>query len=345
MAKIYAGLDLGSCEIKLVEIRRVGRQSIISQAAVARTPKGSIDKSRVLNEDLVTDAVQTILLENPLKTNKVVMGITNPEIVMKTIQMPLMAHRELEQALEFELPDIVRFPFQSLKDITYSYEVLRKSEREQEVLVVACARSLIAPYIEVARRCKLELGVIDLHSFNLPRLLPNDRRLCVVDMGASQTSVYVAEEGSYKVYRILPVGGQDITSGVMEAFSCDYETAEHMKSEYHIDDLLMQGTGSKRSLRFVIQQFIGGIMQTLEFLRAEDRLTNIRDAIHEVYLCGGTSLLLGFSTLLAEELDVKVSEIDPFSLYPLEQDLTKLSKLGPVFAPVVGLALRGLDEK
>ena len=90
MAKIYAGLDLGSYEIKLVEMRRVGRQQIVSQTAVARNPKGSVDKSRVLNEDLVIDTVQRMLLESPLKTNKVVMGITNPEIVMKTIQMPLM---------------------------------------------------------------------------------------------------------------------------------------------------------------------------------------------------------------------------------------------------------------
>ena len=162
---------------------------------------------------------------------------------------------------------------------------------------------------------------------------------------ASQTSVYVADEGRYKVHRILPMGGQDITNGVMEAFACDYETAEHLKSEYHIDDLLTEGTGSKRQLRLAIQQFVGGIMQTLEFVRAEDRLTNIRDAINEVHLCGGTSLMSGFSTMLTEELGVKASEIDPFSLYPLEQDATSQCKLGPVFAPAVALALRGLDEK
>lgn len=345
MAKIYAGLDIGSYEIKLVEVRKSGRQQIISQTAVVRTPMGSVERSQVLDVELVIDAVQSMLVESPLSTDKVVIGITSPEVVVKTVQMPLMPPKELEHALQFELPDIVRFPFESLKDITYSWEVLEKSERYQEILVVACRRSLIAPYIEIARRCKLELGVIDLPSFNIPRLFPNEQRVCVVDVGAVQTSVYVAEEGYYKVYRILPIGGQDITNGVMEAFSCDYETAERLKSQHHIDTLLTEGAGSKRLLRSAIQQFVGGILQTLEFLRAEDRLTNVRDAVSEVHLCGGTSLLKGFADVLTEELGVKVSEINPFSLYPLQQDGAELDGLGPIMVPALALALRGLEEK
>jgi type IV pilus assembly protein PilM len=137
MAKIYAGLDIGSYEIKLVEVRKSGRQQIISQTAVVRTPMGSVERSQVLDVELVIDAVQSMLVESPLSTDKVVIGITSPEVVVKTVQMPLMPPKELEHALQFELPDIVRFPFESLKDITYSWEVLEKSERYQEILVVA----------------------------------------------------------------------------------------------------------------------------------------------------------------------------------------------------------------
>ena len=87
---------------------------------------------------------------------------------------------------------------------------------------------------------------------------------------------------------------------------------------------------------------IGGILQTLDFLRAEERASTIGEVIDGVMLLGGTSHLRGLDTMLSQELSVPVTVANPF----IEQNLgdgVSLPIDHAAYGSALGLALRGLE--
>jgi Tfp pilus assembly PilM family ATPase len=72
-----------------------------------------------------------------------------------------MTKRELDKALEFEVPELVSFPVESPKDICYDYFINWQDDREVEVVVVACSRQHLNPYIRAFRESDLRLSRYD----------------------------------------------------------------------------------------------------------------------------------------------------------------------------------------
>ena len=114
------------------------------------------------------------------------------------------------------------------------------------------------------------------------------RRSCYVDLGHSQTVIYIEIDGAYKVYRILPIGGAAITEGIMEAFETEVNHAENLKLNHDIDYLLMEGSGQKGLLR-ANQQYSWWILQTLDYLRSQFRSSSINEVLDQVVICGGNA--------------------------------------------------------
>ena len=54
-------------------------------------------------------------------------------------------------------------------------------------------------------------------------------------------SIYAELDGIYKVYRSLPTGGDEITSGIMDAFECNEAEARQMQEQYDVNHLLTNG--------------------------------------------------------------------------------------------------------
>ncbi len=270
------GLDIGSSYIKCVEITRRGRNLVVTAVGKVPTPQHAVQKGALTNPRAITDALQLLLDKLEVEGKTTVLGLNSPDVLVRRHRMPLMSDKELAKALEFELPELVNFPLENSRDVSYSFEVLRRDVREVELLLVACRRSLLDPFLACLRSVGLEAVVIDLQAFNWPHLLTPDQRVCFVDFGEEQTTLYVELYQTYKVYRVLPIGGLHFTQGIMQAFDCDYSQAQHLKETQHLDSLLTEGTGQKSTLRSVFQQYIAGILQTLDFVRAEERASHIR---------------------------------------------------------------------
>jgi len=337
------GLDIGSEVIKLVELQKKGKDAVLYTAAQTPTPPHGFSKGRVSDLEGLKKALRHLLDVSGHKTENVVLGITNQDVLIRKVTMPPMPEKELAASLDFEIEDIFNLTTNSnTSSVVYSYDVLNRTEKELEIIVVGCYRDLIDPYIELLNSVGLVPHVFDIAAFSLPHLYKQDN-ICFVDLGAHQTTIYAEINNQYAVHRVLPVGGVMIDEGISQAFEVDISAAKQLKNQNDLDYLLLKGAGSKNLLRSVIQQYIGGIFQTLDYLRAQLRASAISEVMPKVVLCGGNANLMGFDQILAQELGVAIEICNPFSAVSLTE-ARKLPDDAAIYSNAVGLALRGLAE-
>ncbi|NLM26205.1 MAG: type IV pilus assembly protein PilM [Firmicutes bacterium] len=342
MCKSCLGLDIGSSSIKLVELRGRGRSGYqLVSAAKIDTPTNSYYKGKVLEAELIAEALKELLRDSNTKTERVVLGLNSADVMTKVAKYPKMPEKELEQVIEFDIEKLFKLPAGvQREELTISFDQISEIDDEVSVLVACCPKPLIYPYLIAVREAGLVPFIIDIGAFNLPRVIDSNQRYCFVDLGHTQTVIYIAIGGKYQVYRILPIGGLDLNKGIMAAFDTNEDRAERFKLTYDIDYLLLEGTGPTGMLQATIQQYVGGILQTLDYLRAQYRSSAIEEVLDQVVLCGGNALIEGIDNLLQERLGIEVTILDPFVRLQINQ---RSPDDASIYSSAVGLALRGLE--
>lgn len=337
------GVDIGSRYIKCVEVTRRGRNLAVTAVGKTATPKGAVQKGSLANPLAVAEALKGLLGELDINSKATVLGINSPDVIVRSHRIPAMKDKEIGKALEFEVPELVNFPVDTLRDVSYDFHVLHRDPSETELLFVACRRTLLDPFLACLKEVGLEVAVVDLQAFNWPRLFSTPQKVCLVDLGDEQTSVYVELEGVYKVYRILPIGGGHLTQAIMQAFGCSTAEARQLKETKDLDFLLTKGTGQASMLRSVFEQFIAGVLQTLDFLRAQERLSHIREVLDGLYLIGGLAHLKGLQPVLQQEIDLNVAVLNPFENTATAEDV-EVPADHASYASALALAIRGFEE-
>jgi type IV pilus assembly protein PilM len=340
MAKKALGLDLDHAAIRAAEVIRKGRNKIVSKVVEYPLARGTVSDGKLVNPEELVRSLRAMLEAEDFSAEAAVLGVRSSWVTVKIHRLPSMTKRELDKALEFEVPELVSFPVESPKDICYDYFINWQDDREVEVVVVACSRQHLNPYIRAFRESDLSLEVIDLPAMGWPDLLAQEGRRAFVEVSAGQTTIMVMLGPLFKVLRLVPIGSIHVKQGVQEAFGCSDTEAQELLSQHDLDYLLMEGQGSKRLLRAAIQQFAGSVLQTLDFVRAQERAANFRAMLDEVILLGELAELSGLGEMLQKEVGLPtlpMGQLDLNLSFQGDQP-ERLSSFGSALA----LGLRGV---
>ena len=342
MAKRVLGIDIDVSGIKIAEISRKSRANLVTNLGTMALPPGTIRDGRVLSTDNLTKGLEDLLRKQDFSATSAVLGVRSSWVTVKTHKFPLMSERELDKALEYEVPELASFPVQSLKDVYYDYFISSKSDSGLEVVVVACLRQNVLPYMEAVRDHGLSLEGIDVPAFGWADLLEDQGRRAFMEVSEEQTTILVASDGIFKVHRVVPIGAIHFRQGVEDAFECSAEEALVLCENQDLDYLLLEGSGNKRLLRATVQQFIGSILQTLDFARAQERAARFSAMLDELVLIGDLADLRGLSALLHKEVDLPVRALRQMENFNLVFEVEKPA-LFSCFGSALALGLRGVS--
>lgn len=342
MAKKALGLDLDFSTIRAVEVVRKGRSRFVSKMAEHPLVPGTITDGRLVNPEELARSLTALLEAEDFSAESIVLGVRSSWVSVKPHRLPNMGKRELDKALEFEIPDLVSFPAESPKDICYDYFINSRSASGLEVVVVACPRQHLNPFIRLFKDLDLNLAVIDIPAFSWPDLLAQEGRRAFVEISAGQTTIMVVFGGLFKVLRVVPIGSLHFRQGIQEAFNCTEEQAAELLQHQDLDYFLLEGSGGKRLLRAAVQQFAGSVLQTLDFIRAQERASGFRSLLDEIILLGELAELKGLSSMLEREADLPTRPLAQLDLNVSFQEVRP--KGNSSFASALALAVRGVEE-
>jgi type IV pilus assembly protein PilM len=210
---------------------------------------------------------------------------------------------------------------------------------------VAATKESVVTNIRAAKRAGFKVVDVDLIPFAVIRALPEAQRAGVqlfVHVGATSTSVVVADRGVPQFVRMLPNGGNDVTQALVEQLGLRADRAEDMKRRYGI-----RSDASDPQSEFVARMNAEGARDIVQAARStvtffENARPHDDGKVDGVVLSGGGSQLRGLADEIAEAtgLPVTTGRGDAGIAIGPGVDETALLSAGVTPAVAVGLALR-----
>jgi len=214
------------------------------------------------------------------------------------------------------------------------------------VLLVAAQQSMVNGLLDIAKAAKLSPTSVDLDAFALLRALSGDEFLgseegeLLIDIGSSVTNLVVHQAGVPRFVRILLMGGNGVTQGLMGGLGLDYDDAEQVKAEIGIrtDQFALLEDDRARLVAERATRFTDEIRGSLDYYVAQAESVPVR----RVQMVGGGSLLLNLQERLAAVLRLPVEPGRPLARVKVGRtglDESELSQAEPFLAVALGLAL------
>ena len=239
----FVGLDIGTNQIKVAELRRSGNQLQVSGIGIGPTPQDAYEKNEIVDAQLLGKAVKDLLKSSGISTKDVVSSVTGQaSVVVRVIEVPQMNDTELKETMNWEVERHV--PFNN-NEVVMDYARIDRPEgyaegQNMDVLLAVAQQGMIDRHVEMLNAAGLKPKHIDVEPLAICRtLLDNDttfnqpgHTVTIVNIGASNTEIGIYRDKLLTFPRTLPLAGDNLTRAIAQALGVDLDTAEKYKTEY-----------------------------------------------------------------------------------------------------------------
>jgi len=344
------GIDIGSSSIKVVQLHKQGSQAVLDtygELSLGPYGKVSVGKSVRLSPEKVSQALSALLTEKEVNVTAKSAGIAVPfeSSLMTTFTMPGIAEKQLETAIPIEARKYIPVP---ISDVTLDWSIIPKNnpggkdkEADTEVLLVAIHNDILASYQQIAKQTKLDVNFFEIEIFSTLRAITDDETgpVLIIDMGATNTKVYILERGVVRASHTVNYGAQDVTQAIAAGLGIDFTQAEVLKRDIGLGTT-KSGTDLSQYAETPLTRIFTQINRVL-FSFQKRYNTNIK----RVLLVGGGSAIKGIDTFATDILKTETQMANPFQKLETPAFIDEvLAQTGPEFVVAVGLALRGIRE-
>ncbi|MHB1125375.1 MAG: type IV pilus assembly protein PilM [Bacillota bacterium] len=351
------GVDLGTREIKVVEISRKGNQLLVTGLGKGITPPGVWDGDTLDKSPQIVHALQEAIGDAGTSLKFASTAIPSKHLITRYITVPDMDPQDMEMALRWDLDKYIAVPEKDLIWDFVDFGVIPEDEQKQHrVLLAAVQKNLVYQFYEIFKGAGLSLTTIDIEPFAMWRIAnlqetSNDHTgaVVLVDIGAENTNVVIVNNMQIVFSRTVPVGGKTITNAISDTLGIDPPTALKYQEEAAAtaEAVDMELDYDPGQLAFCIRMGIADLASELRRSLDFHRLQTHEEIQYVVYLTGGTAKLKGIEQLFSQELGLPVSLVasnlsiagncrHKWSRLPL--------RLDPVFTIAAGLALGEVVE-
>ena len=341
-SKSVIGVDIGTHSIKLVELGGSANNPTVVAWGIAELPSGAFSENAIANADLVADALNTLIVKSGAKGDTVAVAVSSSHAITKVLGMPMdISGIELEEQISIEALHFIPYP---IDEVNIDFEVIGKSsvnDQENDVLLVACRRSIVDDYIDLIESANLNLEYIDIDTFALERvyrsqksLSPNsDQPVAVFDIGSSSSHLMVVDGERVLYSRHQNFGASQLTKLVRKEYGVNVEEAE---------DILSSTQPPGDFISAVQEPFTEMLRQevsrALQFFYSSSSYSNI----DSIVLTGGCSGMSGLAGDLEVKMRAKVSVLNAVSNARVKSNRAMITEVASSLSIAYGLSLRGL---
>jgi type IV pilus assembly protein PilM len=302
------GLDIGSSSIRAVEVRRAKDEYTLSNFGQVPLPAGTVQGGVLDDPVALTSALKQLWAACKFDTKQVVLGVTNPQLVVREMSVSNLPAKELSRSLPFQVRDMLPLAVErSLLD----FHPLEEPGGNQTVrgLLIAVPKDAVLALVQAVEKAGLHVVNVDLASFALLRAASRlDAQVeAIVDIGADVTSVVVHTDGEPLIVRTVPRGGVEITTSLATRLDIGQPEAEALKCRYglHGDGRPDTAAAAVDAIRPLVNE----LRSSFTYLASGER----QKQVTRVSLCGGSALMPGLAEHVQQQLGVQVMYADSAS--------------------------------
>src|SRR3954451_16339654 len=227
------GLDIGSSAIREVEVRRGKDDHSLTNFGQGPLPPGAVQGGTVQDPVVVTSALKQLWAACKFDTKHVMVGVTNPQLVVREMSVSNLPAKEMQKSLPFQVRDMLPLAVErSLLD----FHPLEEPGDSPTVrgLLIAMPKEAVMTAVQAVEKAGLHVDGVDLATFALLRAASRlDAQVeAIVDIGAEVTSVVVHADGEPLIVRTVPRGGAEITESLATRLGIPPPEAEALKCRF-----------------------------------------------------------------------------------------------------------------
>jgi type IV pilus assembly protein PilM len=335
------GIDIGSHAVKICQLTRSGDNFTLRALGSAKLPEGAVEDGILQDPEEVARVITTLINNLKLKEKRVAISISGYSVIVKKINLAVMAERALDEYIQAEVGQYIPF---DIDDVYLDYQDLHTNTEDYDrtdVMLVAAKKEVVDGYLGMLQSAGLKVVIVDIGGFALENIYETnyslDENVALVDIGATKMSINIVSQGISMLARDVVVGSRQLTDQIQNRFSISADEAEGLKLGYE---------PVEEKQKDLDEIFTNTCTQwALELKKAIDLYyTNNPDmALNKIVLSGGGSRVQGLSQFFSEEIGLEVENLDPFLKIKSDSkniDQDYLRYIAPEMVVALGLAIR-----
>ena len=343
-SRAVVGVDIGTHSIKVVELSGSAANPRVVAWGVAPLPSDAFTENAITNVDAVSDVLSSVLVKSGVKGSDVAIAISSSHAITKVLSMPAdLKDSDLEEQINIEALHFIPYP---IDEVNLDYEVMGKSansDEENDVLLVACRRTIVDNYIDSVESAGLELKYVDIDTYALERVYRSQNNLgsnsnepvAIFDIGTNNSHLMVVNNSGVIYSRHQNFGANQIVKLIRKEYGVSAEEAQ---------EILVSAEPPGDFVQAVQEPFVEMLQQevsrALQFFYSSSSFSNI----DSVVLSGACCALEGLAGDLEVKMRAKVATLDPVANATVQTNREAVKKVAPSLSIAYGLALRGFNN-
>jgi len=334
------GLDIGSHNVKLIELSKDKTGVTLLAAGSMPTPPKSVSSNLEIDQQALAHLIRELVKGTGAKATDVNISLPEAQVFTRVIEMPALSTRELTSAIRWESEQYIPLPLDQVNlDFTVLSDGKDSANGKIKVLLVAAPKALTDRYMQIMELAELnpisaETEIIAL-SRVLVRSVPTVPNVMILSFGAQTTDIAILRKGVLMFTRSMSAGGDALTRALSESLDFTILQAESYKKTYGLEKNILEGK-IVAIVKPVMETIIAEMKRAIGFF--EETYKN--EHIGVILLTGGNAKLPGLIPYLAEHTGIEVQQGNPWVGIRKDPRFSVLNAEGPLFAVAIGLALR-----
>ncbi|MGH7234480.1 MAG: type IV pilus assembly protein PilM, partial [Candidatus Saccharimonadales bacterium] len=342
------GLDIGNGSLKVMQTEPGPDSNTVARSAKnlsklvgygsCHFDTTAIKDGVVVEPEIIAEAANKLFVDNligDVTTKRVAMTIPSYRSFTRSITLPNLSAKELNDAVNMEAEQYIPVPIDKLY---LDYQPIRKTVDGAEILSAAVPREIVDSYMELADIMGLEPIFIETTMSAAGRLFSHDYQsdvpTVIIDFGSLSSDIGIFD-GNMLTASTVQGGGEIFTKSIADALKVSSQEAHIIKTRY--------GLGVSKRQKDVLVG-LGPVLEQItkeirRLIRYYDEHYGTERPIKQLVTLGGGSNIPGLNEFLTEKLRLAVRPSDPWQYL----DTHKL-KLPPradkqMYATAAGLSM------
>lgn len=327
-SKKYIGLDIGTENIKIAYVSRLGNKWSIDDLQKISNPLKSTIFTTYKEKEIIAEKIRQKLNDN---YRNVTMGLPSSQVIFRSLVFPKLKQKEIKKAVYWKSQEFA--PMLSENFIS-DFEIIDKQKDYFHVLIAATRESFVHDYIEIINKLDVNLLALDVYPLACARVLKKINTqdvIAIIDIGTLHSLVNIVEKGKVYFCRQIFIGGDTITKKIAKELHISTCKAEFLKKNPETLKKLIEN-----SVKPLIQKFS---MEILSFFNIYSK-QNKNKKVDIVLLVGNGSKLWCLREILRNSLDTEVVLPEELEMNFKVRDNTCSKNDCYNFLNAIGFALR-----
>lgn len=338
------GLDIGFNSVKIMQVIPTPKKFVVSGYGVNSFDTKAVDNGTIVDFENIAASILDLFknhLVGDITTPRVAMSVPAARTFTRILRLPDLDEKDLSAAVRLEAEQYIPV---AIDELYIDYELIRKTDKGHDVLVVAVPKKVVDSYTCLANILGLEVIAMETTLGSTGRLFEHtdqqDLPTVIIDFGSVSADVTIYDNKQLVVTGTIPGGGDDFTSLIADNLHVTRQEAHVIKTKY--------GLGVSKKQKEIVSALEPKLQlidkEIRRMIRYYEERSNTTKKIGQVITLGGGANMPGLSEYLTNSLRVPVRSCNPWDNISFDhlQPPSALEK--SIYLTVAGLSMIKPEE-